>query len=322
MPQSRLLPRLNKARRPLKLHCVPQPVQHAMVSTHICTGAHDRHIHKPFSFAQRMHGRTNTCILRCKHIILRTCANYCHLCSNVCVRATGRTVEAYRTCGTASVTAPCTSFKSTLKQIIPTHPTTTTVHETAALAIKWHGCEMISKSHVQVWSQLSWACGPFLTTRVCVIRPEQASVDHCIWPSSGLHCSRRKSRRECLKRTLSRCRRTLPKVSVLVCEHVCVRFMFACEYLKGHLCTCMLSKYVHVSACSCLYRTRSRYGVDIYFAGHKHSYERSLPVFANHVHGTYADPMAPTYIISGAAGEFPLPSRYFDSACFMPVHCW
>lgn len=48
----------------------------------------------------------------------------------------------------------------------------------------------------------------------------------------------------------------------------------------------------------------SKYGVDVYFCGHQHSYERSYPVFdTTHIEKSYDHPTAPVYIVAGAAGN-------------------
>ena len=45
------------------------------------------------------------------------------------------------------------------------------------------------------------------------------------------------------------------------------------------------------------------YGVDVYFAGHLHSYARSLPVFDSKVsQSTYASPNATVHVLVGGAG--------------------
>jgi len=45
------------------------------------------------------------------------------------------------------------------------------------------------------------------------------------------------------------------------------------------------------------------YGVDVYFAGHVHAYERDYPTYANiKVADNYANPPATTHIVAGAAG--------------------
>jgi hypothetical protein len=43
----------------------------------------------------------------------------------------------------------------------------------------------------------------------------------------------------------------------------------------------------------------AQYGVDMYFAGHVHSYERQWPTYQGVPYTSYADPEAPVYIISG-----------------------
>jgi hypothetical protein len=46
-----------------------------------------------------------------------------------------------------------------------------------------------------------------------------------------------------------------------------------------------------------------KYGVDIFFAGHKHSAETSWPVYNNTAVKSYTNPQYPVYVISGAAGN-------------------
>eukprot|EP01138_Halocafeteria_seosinensis_P004146 gb/GECG01004239.1/.p1 GENE.gb/GECG01004239.1/~~gb/GECG01004239.1/.p1 ORF type:complete len:487 (+),score=45.07 gb/GECG01004239.1/:1-1461(+) len=46
-----------------------------------------------------------------------------------------------------------------------------------------------------------------------------------------------------------------------------------------------------------------RYQVDIFFCGHKHSYERQWPVYKTVPEKTYQNPRATTYIVNGAAGN-------------------
>jgi acid phosphatase type 7 len=45
--------------------------------------------------------------------------------------------------------------------------------------------------------------------------------------------------------------------------------------------------------------------VDLFFAGHKHNYERTLPVIGGKVqnNGSYNSPNAPVYVVNGAAGN-------------------
>ncbi|XP_005111668.1 acid phosphatase type 7 [Aplysia californica] len=44
-------------------------------------------------------------------------------------------------------------------------------------------------------------------------------------------------------------------------------------------------------------------GVDLYLSGHKHSYERTLPMYGGRAFQTdYVNPMAPVYIVNGAMG--------------------
>jgi Calcineurin-like phosphoesterase/Iron/zinc purple acid phosphatase-like protein C len=45
-----------------------------------------------------------------------------------------------------------------------------------------------------------------------------------------------------------------------------------------------------------------QYGVDIYFAGHKHSYQRTYPVYNNIVSESYTDPKYTVHFIVGGAG--------------------
>jgi hypothetical protein len=46
-----------------------------------------------------------------------------------------------------------------------------------------------------------------------------------------------------------------------------------------------------------------KYGVDVYFCGHIHSYERDYPVYREEVEKTYVNPKATTYIMIGGAGN-------------------
>jgi hypothetical protein len=47
-----------------------------------------------------------------------------------------------------------------------------------------------------------------------------------------------------------------------------------------------------------------RYGVDVYFAGHVHSYERDLPVYQGQVDSAgYNNPLATTHLLIGGAGN-------------------
>jgi 3',5'-cyclic AMP phosphodiesterase CpdA len=45
------------------------------------------------------------------------------------------------------------------------------------------------------------------------------------------------------------------------------------------------------------------YGVDIYFCGHVHSYERQWPTVNNVPQKSYNNPTAPVYIVNGAGGN-------------------
>lgn len=45
------------------------------------------------------------------------------------------------------------------------------------------------------------------------------------------------------------------------------------------------------------------YGVDVYFSGHKHQYERNYPVYQGKVEATYDNPRAPTHVLIGGAGN-------------------
>ena len=45
-----------------------------------------------------------------------------------------------------------------------------------------------------------------------------------------------------------------------------------------------------------------KYGVDVYFSGHIHSYERDYPVYQGVVEKTYNNPRATTYVMVGGAG--------------------
>ncbi len=46
-----------------------------------------------------------------------------------------------------------------------------------------------------------------------------------------------------------------------------------------------------------------KYGVDIYFSGHVHSYERDYPVYKGVTEPTYNNPRATTYVMIGGAGN-------------------
>ena len=46
-----------------------------------------------------------------------------------------------------------------------------------------------------------------------------------------------------------------------------------------------------------------KYGVDVYFSGHVHSYERDLPVYKGVPEADYIDPLATTHILIGGAGN-------------------
>jgi len=57
-----------------------------------------------------------------------------------------------------------------------------------------------------------------------------------------------------------------------------------------------------------------KYGVDIQFYGHKHVYERSYPIYDNHVYNgsnteVYTNAKAPIQIISGAGGTIDRPAK-------------
>ncbi len=47
-----------------------------------------------------------------------------------------------------------------------------------------------------------------------------------------------------------------------------------------------------------------KYGVDLYFSGHMHSYERLYPVYKGKIANppTYENPRAPTHVVTGSAG--------------------
>jgi hypothetical protein len=45
------------------------------------------------------------------------------------------------------------------------------------------------------------------------------------------------------------------------------------------------------------------YGVDVYFSGHVHSYERDYPVYQSEVETSYDNPRATTYVMIGGAGN-------------------
>ncbi len=48
----------------------------------------------------------------------------------------------------------------------------------------------------------------------------------------------------------------------------------------------------------------NKYGVDLYFAGHEHSYEANWPVFnSTHVYTSYENPPYTTHVVTGAAGN-------------------
>ncbi|KAK2193212.1 hypothetical protein NP493_16g00054 [Ridgeia piscesae] len=53
-----------------------------------------------------------------------------------------------------------------------------------------------------------------------------------------------------------------------------------------------------------------KYGVDLHFSGHEHSYERNFPTYNRHVcNGTtpnnpYHNPRAPVYVVTGSAGNY------------------
>lgn len=62
-----------------------------------------------------------------------------------------------------------------------------------------------------------------------------------------------------------------------------------------------------------------QYGVDVYFDGHVHGYERTYPVYQSQVYGTntlneYYNPPATVYVVNGNAGvsqfSFPLSSFF------------
>ena len=46
-----------------------------------------------------------------------------------------------------------------------------------------------------------------------------------------------------------------------------------------------------------------KYGVDVYFAGHVHSYERDLPVYQGKPESNYNNPAATTHLLIGGAGN-------------------
>jgi len=54
------------------------------------------------------------------------------------------------------------------------------------------------------------------------------------------------------------------------------------------------------------------YGVDIYFCGHVHSYERQWPTVNNVPQKSYNNPRAPVYIVNGAGGNIEGVTKYTD----------
>jgi len=60
-----------------------------------------------------------------------------------------------------------------------------------------------------------------------------------------------------------------------------------------------------------------KYNVDVYLAGHTHSYERTLPVFNGQVYGTYDSPKAPVHITVGTGGNAEGPDHDF-----LPTPVW
>ena len=52
------------------------------------------------------------------------------------------------------------------------------------------------------------------------------------------------------------------------------------------------------------------YGVDIFFCGHKHSYERQWPTAHNVPQKSYINPTAPVYIVNGAGGNIEGTTKY------------
>jgi len=46
----------------------------------------------------------------------------------------------------------------------------------------------------------------------------------------------------------------------------------------------------------------AKYNVDIYFSGHKHSYQRTFPVLNNTIETSYTNPSFPVHLIVGGAG--------------------
>jgi hypothetical protein len=46
-----------------------------------------------------------------------------------------------------------------------------------------------------------------------------------------------------------------------------------------------------------------QYGVDVYFSGHEHHYERNYPVYRGIPEPTYSNPRAPLYMLIGGAGN-------------------
>ena len=58
-----------------------------------------------------------------------------------------------------------------------------------------------------------------------------------------------------------------------------------------------------------------KYGVDITFTGHEHSYERMWPVYNLEVtQQNYIDCKAPVHIVTGTAG-----CNELDGQCFVPM---
>ena len=55
-----------------------------------------------------------------------------------------------------------------------------------------------------------------------------------------------------------------------------------------------------------------QYGVEWYFCGHVHSYERQWPTKNNIPQRTYNNPTAPVYVVSGAGGNIEGPTKYGD----------
>jgi len=56
-----------------------------------------------------------------------------------------------------------------------------------------------------------------------------------------------------------------------------------------------------------------RYKVDLFLAGHYHSYERTCPVYQGICMGNYTMPRAPVHVVLGMAGAF------LDNADYLPV---